>query len=226
MIKNLDRSGYFGASDTRYVMADNRDTESWKRWWREKLGAPTEFAGNRSTIAGTMWEHPILDALDKDITKDGQIIIEDKRIRVNYDGYKDGVIYEVKTHSAKKEFKVTDAYWCQCQVEMYAYQEMHEKWFLPPFQKLYIVEYPLDDADYDLALAADATGDMSELIANPNKINKIEVAYAPKFIKRYLHKVRRLAGKLDRMLGGENEAHIERESEGDPNIDSDEKDSL
>ena len=191
MIHSADRSGYFGASDTKYVMRDNHTTESWNSWWGVKCGRkPNQFTGNVYTRAGTVWEHPILEAVDDGITTDGQIIIEDLRIRVNYDGYKGGTIYEVKTHNAAKDFEVKKEYWQQCQVEMYVYKTMSDKWFLPEFKKLYIVSYPLDGDDYYT----------EEPVVNPSKINMELIEYDEKFVTKYLKKVKKLAKKLEKEL--------------------------
>ena len=138
MIKNQDRSGWFGASDTRFVVAKRRDTKSWLTWWNEKLGYQVQDIHTQAMDAGTAWEHKILDAVDPAIRKDHQITIEKYRLRVNYDGDKDGTIYEIKTHNFLKEFKVTRPYWMQAQVEMYAMKT----------DKLYIVAYGLIDEEY------------------------------------------------------------------------------
>lgn len=206
MIHDQDRSGYFGASDTHHVMAENRDTKTWIDWWYEKLGAKSTFSGNKYTRAGTRYEHPILEAIDDGITMDGQLIIEDLKVRVNYDGWKDGVIYEVKTYDPKKDFRITDKYWMQVQVEMYVYKELAESWFLPPFKKLYICSYPLTEADREAA----------EPKVDSGKIDYQEVAYDEKFISKYKRRVKRLARKLRKAL---NEENIIEKSEGDPNID-------
>lgn len=206
MIHDHDRSGYFGASDTYNVMADNRDTKTWQNFWYEKLGAKSTFTGNEYTRAGTRYEHPILEAIDEHMVMDGQLIIEDLKVRVNYDGWKDGIIYEVKTYDPKHEFRITDKYWMQVQVEMFVYKELAEEWFLPPFQKLYICSYPLTEADRDAA----------EPHVDPNKINYEEVKYDEKFIAKYKRRVKRLARKLRKAL---NEEDIVEKSEGDPNID-------
>ena len=193
MIKDLDRSRYFGASDTKFIMAENQTTLTWARWWNTKLGSGEPMADNIYTRAGTLFEHPILDAIDEDITKDGQIIIEGKRLRVNYDGFKEGVIYEVKTHGANKDFRVTSDYYGQVQVEMYVYQEMSNKWFLPPFNKLYIVDYALVEDDYYT----------TEPVVDPSRLHKQEIEYDPKFIKKYLRRLKRLSTKLCKELGEE-----------------------
>lgn len=188
MIKNQDRSGWFGASDTKYIMNDNHDTKTWKTWWSQKLGSGAGTFDTIYTRTGTLFEHPILDAIDPDIEKDGQIIIREKKIRVNYDGYKDGVIYEVKTHSAEKGFEIKKEYWMQCQVEMYVYMEKADEWFLPEFKKLYIVNYPLYTEDYQVTTP----------YIDPNRIGQQEIEYDEKFIKEYLRKLRRLARALEK----------------------------
>lgn len=187
MISTQDRAGWFGASDTKYIMRDNRTTKSWIQWWETKLGARHENFTNKYTYAGTIFEHPILDAVDDGITKDGQILIEDKKIRVNYDGYKNGVIYEVKTFNAEKGFNFHKEYWMQCQVEMYVYKEMASTWFLPEFQKLELVTYPLEEPDYET----------DDPVVDPNKIHREIVEYDEKFIKKYLRRVTKLAKYLE-----------------------------
>lgn len=139
MITNHDRSGWFGGSDTRFVMAKRRNTRSWLEWWNEKLGYLERSIHTEAMAAGTAWEHKILDAVNPAIRKGHQICIEKYRLRVNYDGDLNGTIYEVKTHNFLKEFTVTRPYWMQAQVEMYAMKT----------DKLYIVEYGLIREEYD-----------------------------------------------------------------------------
>ncbi len=150
MIHNPDRSGWFGASDTNFVIAKNRNTKSWQNWWLEKLDLHKNEFSSKAMAAGSAWEHKILDAVDPAIRKDHQITIEKYRLRVNYDGDKDGVIYEVKTYDFNKGFKYADKtkdlkrlrndpYWRQSQVEMYAMKTT----------KLYIVAYGLIPEEYD-----------------------------------------------------------------------------
>lgn len=185
----MDRSGYFGASDCKYVMANNRSTKTWKRWWETKLGAPVEQIGTKYTDAGDRYEHPILMAINEKMQLDGQIIHKKYPIRVNYDGWLDGVIYEVKTHKAENEFDLSTAYWMQAQAEMYVYQEMYERWFLPPFDQLYVVSYGLTPDDYD------QYGD--NIVIDANRIVYHPVAYDQSWIKgEYLPKVKELARAL------------------------------
>lgn len=117
MIRNHDRSGWFGASDTTTIMG-NWNTDTFRRWWLVKLGVRKDRVITPAMQCGTAYEHKILDAL-RVKTRDRQIRIRSLRLRVNYDGESRQLITEVKTHS-KPVFKVTKAYWQQCQVEMFA----------------------------------------------------------------------------------------------------------
>ena len=190
MIHSQDRSGYFGASDSRYIMTDNRQTKTWKSWWSTKLGEiEPEFKGSIYTRAGDIYEHHILDAIDPGITKDGQIIIEKYLIRVNYDGYKDGTIYEIKTHKNDKPFEITTSYWQQCQVEMFVYQQMSKQWFLPDFKELYLASYALAPDEYYC--------NEDEVEVDPNRIILHPVKFDKHFIKgEYLPRVKELARAL------------------------------
>ncbi len=136
MIQSQDRSYYIGASDTSIVVG-NWKTKTFEKWWLEKLGLNKNNLTNESIKAGNNYEHKILDSLEiEGLQKDKQIIIN--RLRVNLDGNTNTCIYEVKTHKAEKEFKVSKQYWRQAQVEMYA-SKIHE---------LYIVAYALEEKDY------------------------------------------------------------------------------
>jgi hypothetical protein len=137
MISSHDRSYYIGASDTSYVIG-NWDTKTFEKWYNTKLGIYEMNFTNDAMLAGTHYEHRILDALNIfDLETDKQIIIG--RLRVNLDGNTDDTIYEVKTYGVDKPFKVSKAYRCQVNVEMYAFN----------IRKAYIVAYGLEDKDYD-----------------------------------------------------------------------------
>lgn len=182
MIDNFDRSGYFGASDTSMVIADNRQTKTWRQWWLVKLGEmESTFSGSIYTEAGNKYEHKILKAISEEITLDRQIIIEKLKLRVNYDGDLDGTIYEIKTHKAEKDFEVTKQYWRQAQVEMYAYKTMEKELELPPFKKLYIVSYPLFPDEYYIN-REDIQVDMKRVKFTPIKYDKqfVKGEYLPK----------------------------------------------
>ncbi len=193
MIVNQDRSGYFGASDTKMIVNANRDTKSFKEWWEVKLGwQESNFGGSIYTEAGNRFEHPILERISEDIIKDGQIIIEKLKLRVNYDGWKDGIIYEVKTHKNTKDFEVSKAYWQQAQVEMYAYQEMAKELELPPFEKLYIVSYGLSDDDYQ-------NEEPTKDDVNFDKVKFHPIKYSKGWIKgEYLTRLKSLVKDLEK----------------------------
>lgn len=136
MISDKDRSGYFGASDTSYIIG-NWKTKTFTNWWLVKLGLAQNNFTNESMLAGTNYEHKILDSLNiEGLEKDKQIIIG--KLRVNLDGNSSDTIYEVKTYNSKKVFKVSKAYYTQVQVQMYA----------TGFRKAFIVAYGLDEKDY------------------------------------------------------------------------------
>jgi hypothetical protein len=137
MINSHDRSYYIGASDTSYVIG-NWETKTFEKWYFTKLGIYSMDFTNEAMLAGTYYEHRILDTLNIfNLEKDRQII--KNRLRVNLDGCTTDTIYEVKTHSNDKPFKITKAYRCQVNVEMYAFN----------IRKAYIVAYGLEDKDYD-----------------------------------------------------------------------------
>lgn len=136
MIASQDRSFYFGASDTNTICG-KWDTDTFSKWWAVKQGRTANTFKNDAMMAGTYKEHQILEALGiEGLETDKQII--QGRLRVNLDGNTDACIYEVKTHSAEKEFKVSKAYWRQVQVEMYGSGIMSAQ----------IVAYGLVEEDY------------------------------------------------------------------------------
>lgn len=117
MIENHDRSGWFGASDTSYIMG-NWKTKTFKSWWMKKLGIDTSHFSTVAMNAGTYYEHAILDTIGSP-RKDHQIIIPEYRLRINYDGDGTERIDEIKTYKFEKGFKVTKGYWQQVQVQMF-----------------------------------------------------------------------------------------------------------
>lgn len=117
MISEQDRSGWFGASDTKYIMG-NWKTKTFQKWWATKLGIGSNDFRNASMNAGTYYEHAILDVIGSP-RKDHQIIIPEYKLRINYDGDGIGRIDEVKTHKHEKGFTVSKDYWQQVQVQMF-----------------------------------------------------------------------------------------------------------
>lgn len=120
MIKSNDRSGYIGASDTKFVMG-NWKTKTFRNWWMVKLGLSKQNFKNIYTAAGNNYEHKIIDALGiPNIEKDKQII--KGRLRVNLDANTNEKIHEIKTYVYENGFDISKHkdYWQQGQVQMYA----------------------------------------------------------------------------------------------------------
>lgn len=139
MIASKDRSGYIGASDTKFVIG-NWKTKTFEKWWLKKLGIDTSHIDNKYTMAGTNYEHKIIDALGiPNIEKDKQII--KGRLRVNLDANTEDRIHEIKTYNYEKGFDINKHkdYINQVQVQMYA-SDIH---------KAEIDAYGLIDEDYD-----------------------------------------------------------------------------
>ena len=192
MIHSNDRSGFFGASDTKFIMNDNRQSKTWKEWWSVKLGErESSFSGSIYTRAGNLWEHPLLLAVDPGMILDGQIIHDKYLLRVNYDGWKDGIIREAKTHKyyVDKPYTIPEEHWQQVQVEMYVYQEKQKVWFLPPFEGLEIISYALYPDEYYL--------EPSEIVIDENRIRHHPVKYDKHWIKgEYLPRLKECARAL------------------------------
>lgn len=180
MITDHDRSGYIGASDTDKVIG-NWKTKTWEKWWMQKLGINNDHFDNKYTMAGTNWEHRILDNLGlTELKKDAQFIIEDLRLRVNLDGNTPSRIKEVKTYQWEKGWKNTPTkYIHQVQVQM----------FVSGIYGADIVAYGLEAADYDNYLRD----------LDPGRLREIPVAWDPNWIETvYLPKLRILADCLRR----------------------------
>jgi hypothetical protein len=179
MITSHDRSYYIGASDTDKVVG-NWKTKTWEKWWLQKIGVNQDHFDNRYTIAGTNWEHRILESLHiEDLELDKQFIIEDLRLRVNLDGNTPDRIKECKTFKWEKGFKVPKKYRDQVQVQMFC-SGIHEA---------DIVAYGLVEEDYDNFFREIDTGRLQE---HP-------IEYDPKWIYTvYLPKLRILADCLKR----------------------------
>lgn len=164
MIASQDRSGYIGASDVQYVIG-NWKTKTWEKWWMQKLGINQDHFDNKYTIAGTNWEHRILESLHlPDLQMDRQFIIEDLRLRVNLDGNTPTRNKEVKTYQWAKGWKKTPPkYINQTQVQMFG-------------SKIFgtdIVAYGLEEADYQNFLRE----------IDPRRLQEIPVEYDQRWIE-------------------------------------------
>jgi hypothetical protein len=176
MIADKDRSGWFGASDTAMIMG-NWTTATFKKWWLEKLGLHTSTINTKAMKAGTQYEHKILDTIPN-VTKDRQILIPELKLRVNLDGETEDTIYEVKTHSAERPFKVPKNYCQQVNVQMFATGK----------KTAYIVAYGLTDGDYK--------NYFREIDKDRITYNKIE--YDEEFIESYLERLKYLCECLEK----------------------------
>ena len=178
MIKNQDRSKWFGASDTSKIMG-NWETESFKDWWLVKLGIETNSVRTWVMDCGNIMEIPIIrfiEKLEKTKIRIGRRPYYNFRLRLrcNYDGLRKNEVVEIKT-TGKGFGKVPKAYWQQCQVLMYRKKK----------QKTTLYEYRMEDIDY----------------LNPyfpsldkNRLYRHEIVFDRVFIeKEYLPRLRYLA---------------------------------
>lgn len=178
MIESKDRSLYFGASDTSYIVG-NWKTKTWEKWWMQKLGINNDHFDNKYTLAGTNYEHKILNSLGIPMELDKQVIVEDLRLRVNLDGSTNDCIYECKTFINEKGFKVSKKYKEQVQVQMFA----------TGIRKAKIIAYGLEEGDYDNFFHPIEDGRRHEFI----------VEYDEKWINTvFLPKLKILANCLER----------------------------
>ena len=137
MISSQDRSYYIGASETDKVIGIWK-TRTWLSWWLQKIAIGNSHFNNVYTLAGTHFEHRILESLNIPMEFDKQIILEDLRLRVNLDGNTDECIYECKTFINSKGFRLPKKYINQVQVQMFA----------SGIHRAEIVAYGLEDEDY------------------------------------------------------------------------------
>lgn len=172
MIASKDRSGWFGASDTDRIM-QSWNTKTFENWYMEKIGIKKNGFFNEATLAGTYFEHSIIDKVVPLATKDRQILIPELHLRVNLDADYENTIYEIKTYRADKGFKVPLKYFRQVNVEMFAFNT----------KSAYIVSYGLVEDDYKNFL-------------NPiikDRITLHEIEYDESFICSYLKRLEYLS---------------------------------
>lgn len=176
MIASKDRSGWFGASDTDYVIG-NWQTNSFVKWWLTKLDINRANFENIAMNAGTHKEHQILEYLGVTET-DKQILLPELKLRINLDGNTLDTDYEVKTHNAGKPFKCPIKYKRQVWVQMYGSR----------LKKAFVVAYGLTADDYKNYF----------LPIDKDRLQIIPIEYNADFIeKEYLPKLRYLAWCLE-----------------------------
>lgn len=136
----------------------------------QKLGINTDHFESIYTMAGTNWEHRILDSLGlPGLRKDAQFINEELRLRVNLDGNLPDRIKEVKTYQWEKGFKVPAKYRNQVQVQMFGSNIFGAD----------IVAYGLQEEDYRNFLRDIDPGRRQEFPV-PYDRRWIETVYLPK----------------------------------------------
>lgn len=144
MISNQDRSGYFGASDAKFILDTDFNSKTFAEWWDIKTGRSDKHIVNDAMVTGTLYEHPIMQTFSEmykiPLELDKQIIIEDLKLRVNLDANSGNNIYECKTFKAGKSFNHKQ-YINQVRIQMYAMNTDNAT----------IVAYPVSDADYNAA---------------------------------------------------------------------------
>ena len=173
MIDSKDRSGYFGASDTDKIIG-KWTSDTFAKWWMQKIGINRDHFDNKYTSAGTHFEHRILESLGIPMELDKQIIIEDLRLRVNLDGNDSDTIYECKTYKYEKGFKLPRKYINQVQVQMFA----------SGLRKAKIIVYGLTEEDYDNYFRD----------IDPERRDEIVITYDERWVKEvYLPNLTRLA---------------------------------
>lgn len=162
MIASKDRGYYFGASDTDKIIG-KWTSATWTKWWLQKLSINTDNFENVYTLAGTHFEHRILESIGIPMELDKQVVLEELRLRVNLDGNTEDCIYECKTHKADKPFKMPQKYINQVQVQMFA----------TGIHKAKIVVYGLEEADYNNFFRP----------IDKSRLQVFEIEYNPKWIQ-------------------------------------------
>lgn len=148
MITNKDRVGWFGASDTKFIMS-NWNTATFMNWFQSKVGTKDNLFSNVFTISGNIKEHQLsnhyAEVKKEKVILDRQVKLSQLRLRVNLDCETKKRIIEIKTHKYSEDtWKTPKEYFWQVWVQMfatgkrdaciYAYamkEEDYENFFLP-----------------------------------------------------------------------------------------------
>ena len=210
IIHDFSRSHWLGASDSKYIFATSQISKSWRDWFDLKCGkADSNFHGNINTRAGNWYEHSIVKAYMPDAMCDRQIKIPELRLRVNLDAdrivakpkyvrvkgmpqYPKSVIIEVKTHRADKPSEVTDGYFKQAQLQMFALKRMGIK-----FDEYVMLFYPLYPDEY---YAEPSAEDVEEgnLPIDAKRLCPITIKPARSYMRKIPKILRKLAERLER----------------------------
>ena len=181
MIADQDRSGWFGASDTGFIMG-NWTNKTFERWWMQKLGVNHDHFQTDATAAGTYWEHTILDHIGV-AEKDKQILIPELLLRINLDGNTGSHIVEVKTHKVEKVYTVSAAHRRQVNVQMFG---MRHTGCMDATAE--VAAYGLTEYDY-----INFFGEI-----DPHRLTRHPVEYDEGFIRKYLPRLEYLRDCLQK----------------------------
>lgn len=176
MIKDKNRSGWFGASDTAKIMG-NWNTKTFAKWWCEKLGFIHNNFQTKYTLAGNFYEHKIAKAVSEilgtKLTLDRQIKKRKLRLRVNLDSEDRNTIYEIKTFKKEEEsWNCPKNYIMQVRVQMWTTKK-----------KGCIIAYPMEEQNYKNYF----------LPIEKEKLIRIDIEQDDNFIKKYLERLRYLS---------------------------------
>lgn len=181
MITNKDRTGLFGASDTKYIMS-NWDTSTFMSWFQSKIGTKDNSFSNVYTISGSIKEHQLSDHYSEThkekVILDRQVRLKKLKLRVNLDCETKTKIIEIKTHKyTESEWKMPKEYVWQVWVQMFATKK----------RVACIYAYAMKDEDYDNFF----------LPIDKERIDEIPIEYNEQWIKNeYLPRLVYLANCL------------------------------
>ena len=175
MIKDKNRAGLFGASDTAKIMG-NWETKTFAKWWCEKLGLFRNNMQTKYTTAGTYYEHKIATAIGEilglKLKLDRQIKKRKLRVRVNLDAEDKKEVHEIKTFKECENWEPPKNYIMQVRVQMWATKKKGNIW-----------GYPMNEENYKNYF----------LPIDKNKLVRFEVKQDNKFIEEYLLRVKYLS---------------------------------
>lgn len=175
MIKNHNRSKWFGASDTHYIMG-RWNTKTFIKWWCVKLGLLKNEFQTKATLAGTNYEHKIATEIatvkGERLKLDRQFKVRKFRLRINLDAETKDTICEIKTFKDCENWKLPANYIMQVRVQGYFAHKKCEIWAYPMTEEHY--------KNYFLPIEKD-------------KLLKFEIEQDYDFIKNYIERVKYLA---------------------------------
>lgn len=171
MIKNHDRSKWFGASDTHYIMG-KWNTKTFAKWWCVKLGLIKNNFQTKETMAGTNYEHRIAGLLSKYLKKQLKLDRQFKKrkygLRINLDAETKDKVVEIKTYKNCANWKLPKAYIMQVRVQGYFAKK-----------KCFIATYAMEPENYDNYF----------LPLLPDHFNVIEIEQDLEFIEQYKKRI-------------------------------------